>query len=161
MKETIMVRKHARNLNRIAAIVLALGPISGGVAQGATVHSEIPVVALPAVNPCNGESVALSGPFDNIFHVNSTADGFHVSIHDDAKLTGTGSLGNSYILSALGGDEFDVATVDGAYVTPFHGVVVSTGAAPNYLLDGIDHWNVSGGVLNFLGFTVTATTCEG
>ena len=156
-----MIIKYARSLNSIAAIVLALGPIGGGVAQGATVHSEIPVVGLPTVNPCNGESVPFSGPFDNIFHANSTADGFHVSIHDSAHLTGMGSLGNSYILSALGGDEFDVGTVDGAYVTPFHGVVVSAGGAPNYLVDGIDNWNVSGGVLNFLGFTVTATTCTG
>ena len=41
------------------------------------------------------------------------------------------------------------------------GVVVSTGGAPNYLVDGVDNWNVSGGVLNFLGFTATAITCTG
>lgn len=54
-----------------------------------------------------------------------------------------------------------VAGVDGTYVTPFHGVVVSKGGAPNYLVDGVDSWNVSGGVLNFLGFTATAITCTG
>jgi hypothetical protein len=156
-----MVMKHGRRFTRIAAIVLALVPIGGGAAQGATVHSEIPIVDLPIVNPCNSESVPLSGPFDIIFLVNSTANGFHVGILDTAHLTGTGSLGNSYILSALGGEQFDVAGVDGTYVTPFHGVVVSTGAAPNYLVDGIDNWNVSGGVLNFLGFTPTAITCTG
>ena len=51
--------------------------------------------------------------------------------------------------------------MDGPYTTPFHGVVVSTGAAPNYLVDGIDNWNASGGVLNFLGFIGTSTTCTG
>ena len=156
-----MAIEHRRRFIRIAAIVLALVSFGGGAAQGATVHSEIPVVDLPIANPCNGESVPFSGPFDIIFHVNSTANGFHVAIHDTAHLTGTGSLENSYILSALGGDQFDVAGVDGTYVTPFHAVVVSTGGAPNYLVDGVDNWNVSGGVLNFLGFTATAITCTG
>jgi hypothetical protein len=156
-----MTMTHANRLARIAAIVCALVLIGGGAAQGGTVHSGTLVVGLPTVNPCNGESVPFSGPFDNMFHVNSTADGFHVGIHASAHFTGAGNLGNAYILSALGGEEFDEGSVDGPYTTPFHGVVVSTGAAPNYLVDGIDNWNVSGGVLNFLGFIVTSTTCTG
>lgn len=144
----------------LAVLVLAAGALSGGVvlAADSTTISEI-TVSLPITNPCNGEAATVTGPFRTVFHVNATNSGFHLRISATTHLVGPGSLGNNYDLPSSGGGQFDVTTVDGTYITPFHAVVVSEGNAPNYLVDGIDNWMVSGGTLFFSGFTVTGVTC--
>jgi len=114
------------------------------------------------VSPCNGESVPFNGEIDVIVHGNQTPGGVHVVISDNTHGTGTGSQGNGYILSAQGNDQFDVATVDGVYVVPFHAEIISEGAAPNFSADGTDEVIVSGGqVTAFFLLSVTSTTCEG
>jgi len=113
-------------------------------ADGAT-HANFPTASVFAVSPCNGEGVLLSGPLDVIFHANQNGAGVHVNINSTFHGTGTGDQGNDYVVPAVGGDQFDVATADGTYIIPFHAEVISTGAAPNYAVEGTDTVIVLGG----------------
>src|SRR5262245_163208 len=159
-----MARGIGSRVSVVAGIVFALGPLGGGAAlagSSSTTRTKIPF-SMPVTSPCNGESVGFTGELAVIFHSNQSGSGMHVVISDTAQATGTGNLGNGYILSAQGNEQFDVPTVDGTYLVPFHAEVISEGAAPNFAVEGTDTAVVSGGVLTaFFLSGVTSFTCNG
>ncbi len=147
---------------RVAGIVFALAPLGGGAALAGTTHTQVPLTAFPVQSPCNGEVVFISGETDIIVHGNQGSGDVHVVISDNAHGTGTGNLENNYILSAQGMGQFDVPAVDGTYFVPFHAEIVSTGAAPNFAVEGIDTVVVSGGqVTAIFPSSITGFTCHG
>jgi hypothetical protein len=158
-----MARRVRSALLSVAWILFALGPGAGRAAlAGTTTHNQLPFTNFTVQSPCNGEVVPFNGDIDVIVHGNQTPGGVHVVISDNVHGTGTGSQGNDYILSAQGNDQFEVPTVDGVYVVPFHAEIISEGAAPNFSVEGADEVIVSGGqVTSFFLLSVTSTTCEG
>ena len=160
-----MTRGVASRIPLVGVIVFALCSLGGSAAlagNASTTHTQLPFTNFPVVNPCNGELVLFAGDVDIIVHANQNANGGHVLISDNTHATGTGDQGNEYILSAQGSGQFDVPTVDGTYLVPFHAEIISAGAAPNFAADGIDTVVVSGGqVTAFFVSSVTSTTCHG
>jgi hypothetical protein len=161
-----MARGFGSRLSVVAGIVFALGSLGGGAAlagSSSTTRTKM-LFSMPVQSPCNGEIVGFTGETAVIFHSNQSGSGMHVVISDTAQATGTGNLGNSYILSAQGNEQFDRPTVDGTYDVPFHAEIISEGAAPNFTVDGTDTAVVSGGVLTafFLSSVdVTSIACHG
>ena len=147
----------------VAWILFALGPGGGRAAlAGTTTHNQLPFTNFPVLSPCNGEFVPFDGEVDEIVHGNQNPKGVHVVISGNTHGTGTGNQGNSYILSSQASDQFDVATVDGVYVVPFHAEIISEGAAPNFSAEGTSEVIVSGGQATAVFvLSVTSTTCEG
>jgi hypothetical protein len=160
-----MTRGVASRLPLVAVIVFALCSLGGGTAlagNASTTHTQLPFTNFPVVSPCNGELVLFAGEVDIILHANQGGNGGHVVISDHTHATGTGDQGNGYILSGVGSGQFDVPTVDGTYLVPFHVEILTEGAAPNFAADGIDTVVVSGGqVTAFFVSSVTSTTCHG
>lgn len=68
------------------------------------------------VNTCNEETVLMSGTATRVRHDDGTGQ---VTVH----LTGTGDLGNTYVLNQRSTFQFNIRTVDA--------ILVSQGAAPN------------------------------
>ena len=157
-----MATRIASRLLLSAAIVFALAPLGGGTALAATTHTTLPFTNFLVLSPCNSELVPFAGQVDIIVHGNQNKSGTHVVISDNSHATGTGDQGNDYILSAQGSDQFDVVTVDGVYLVPFHAEIISEGAAPNFAVDGMYTVVVSGGqVTLFFVSSVTSATCHG
>jgi len=87
------------------------------------------------VNPCNSEIV--NGFLDVLIVLNRHSTGLadtHVNLHGSFHGELTGSLGNTYQVSAEGQDEADV--VSNRYDLPFHVNAVTEGSASNLTLDG-------------------------
>jgi hypothetical protein len=80
------------------------------------------------LNACNGESVHLSGELHAVTKASGAAGTDHIHGH----LTGTGSLGNEYVLnlqvrSATSGDPMTMTVTERA-------LLISKGSAPNQLV---------------------------
>jgi hypothetical protein len=157
-----MARRIASRLPLVAWIVFVLAPLGGGTALAGATHTTLPFSNFIVQSPCNGEVVPFAGQVDIILNGNQNHNGVHVVISDNGHSTGTGDQGNGYILSGQGSGQFDVATVDGVYVVPFHAEIISEGSAPNFAVEGTDTLVVSGGhVTVFFVSSVTSFTCHG
>ena len=123
-----------------AVLLLATMALAILAASGVALASQKPqIVRIPidetVLNPCNGESVHLTGTFQIVFHVTEDASGgFHLIAEGNAQgVKGVGTSGTQY--RATGGfwDELNTRSTGGV----FHSVAVfnliSQGAAPNFL----------------------------
>jgi hypothetical protein len=102
-------------------------------------------------NPCNSENVSLQGAADVMYHTNTTgAGGNHYGVEVRFKGTGTGNLGNNYVVSLLANGQFDAPTSTVGttlhFQTTYHAEFISKGKAPNFSLEGTIDVGVDNGV---------------
>lgn len=133
---------------------LSLVPLPASAASTVVVTNVIEPIEFPADNPCNGESILVSGEAHSTFvTVLDGAGGFHLLMFENLQhAVGVGDQGNEY-------------RVPGVAVTSFNGVVgheqtdilnfnfISKGPAPNFLQQEEFHITVKpdGTVATFRG----------
>src|SRR6266566_3541413 len=98
-------------------------------------------------NPCNGESVTLSGIAHELSQVTfNGSGGFHLEAHFNGNLTGTGTLGNTYVGNleenvVRNGPSLGVS--DRVFTHTFTTRLISEGLAPNFLTSVLGHFTVN------------------
>ena len=145
----------------LAAITMAMSLTLPSLA--ATIVNEDIPFSVNITNPCNNESVALSGTehlviletFDN-------NGGVHFDFHANFNITGTGDLGNNYVsnqeLHESGNTKVGAAA---AATFPIAFELISKGSAPNFLMLMLMHmtFNANGSVT--ASFDHFMTECQG
>ena len=123
-----MLRRQALFLALVFAS-LALAAAPGG-ADGALVRWRIPYVTF-GVNVCapgGGEAVTMTGTLQLM--LDTVGSGSQVSLLE-GHFTGTGLQGNNYVVDI---HERIFQAADGSFDHRFHAVIVSLGAAPNFMV---------------------------
>lgn len=89
---------------------------------------------VPAMCP-NQQPMVITGPTTIDYHVNSTADLPHVTLHLLIKADGQDQANNAYHAELEANGQFgDVAP---SYDVPFHSVWIGQGGAPNFSITGL------------------------
>lgn len=149
----------------LGAFALALSLVATGAAQADSPNCTtvtVPVV-FQETNPCNGELIAFTGSqtFTNCI-LNDASGGSHVSVNFLAQITGVGSLGNTYILNETGaGHQILDAQGNGELNVTVRALAVSTGAAPNFQVLGVEHETFSNFVVSNIWTMPLETDCSG
>jgi hypothetical protein len=113
------------------------------------------------VNPCNGEILVFNEHFHDSIAVTLNGNGgAFIDFHSEQSGSGSGNLGNQYVVNAVGNTELNFPV--GASITFMESEqVVATGSAPNFLLTDVFHLTVNpdGTTTSFRdGFT---SSCHG
>jgi hypothetical protein len=148
-KREVVHMKRIVGLVAVATIVAALiaGPVA---AQGETEHvpfsSEINTFV---VNPCNGESVLITGVATGFTQEVQTPSGrTFTKFHVVENGTGVGSEGNQYVYhQTFNGGQ--VGTLPLTATVPL--LVISQGSTDNFVVHQVVHFNVDG-QLEFIKF---------
>ena len=155
-------RKHTFVL-RLAVIGLVVSGLlarASGTVHAASVGRHEFIGSTSFTNPCNGETIVMSGPVTIVYHL-----GAQHTIHSTAKMTGIGSLGNTYHFMRGANGQFAAPTaVMGSslvFEVPFHGELISTGSAPNIAVSGTTTVFVENGQPLATRSLVDAGTCHG
>ena len=146
-------------LSTLVLVLLATVGVAGASAKAQ--HTQF-TGSIGIANPCNGETVSGTGP-TRIVYVERKG-GFVV--HFTFKVTTTGSLGHTYVLSFVANGQFAAPSGSGAGFTffdvPVHSQVVSKGSAPNFSFELGVRIFVAGGVATGASFIgPSSTTCHG
>lgn len=148
-------------------LALLLGGIlaftSAAPAWAATItRQDIPINRI-LTNPCNGESVILSGTAHTASSV--TVDGtgqFHLTAHFTGKITGAGSQGHTYVAvlnEQVAGNRF--GSVPGHLTHTFTTNLISIGSAPNFRTGVLQHFTVNADGTTAVSFVILPARCSG
>jgi len=126
-----MLRSIALASTLLLAVAAACAPPASQQAplpgSGTVVRQEHLTITDDQVNACNGESVHLAGDVHIVFNDHDGVRDAHVNGH----LTGTGSLGNDYLMNLQARADVPVGGVSFELVT--RQLLISKGGAPNQL----------------------------
>jgi hypothetical protein len=125
----------------LAAIVFALALTLPALAD--TVYNITFPVSFSVVNPCNGETVVVSGNEHDTLHMTMDGNGgfhgvFHMNLQD---VSGVGDQGNTYRIPATFHDNINGKVGEEETLTATSNVI-SQGSAPNFLLHDDTHITV-------------------
>jgi hypothetical protein len=132
----------------ITAVVAALAVsmvVTAPALGSATVFQQMEQgpLAFAITNPCNDETVYLSGDSFLVYVVTMDgAGGAHVEFHFFYHLTGEGGLGNAYQLLNVS-DEVANVPVGTAFTFAFQTLTVSSGSAGNFDITVLVHTTVN------------------
>ena len=155
-------RKHTfvLRLAMIAIVVSGLLACATGTVDAAGVERLEYIAPSSFISPCNGETIVVSGPVTLLYEA-----GRQHTIHLTAKLTGTGSLGNTYHIMVGTHGQFAAPTaVMGsvlAFEGPWQGEYISTGSDPNFAVSGTSTFFVENGQPLPMLLVADAATCHG
>ncbi len=132
-KKHFAVRSWPRSLllAPVLAVIFALMLVLPAFAD--TVSNTTETVNFTIVNACNGEVVAVTVTFHDVYRVTlDSSGGFHLGSHENDYGSGVGSLGNKYQINATFNNKFNgnVGQEETATAKIFF---VSQGSAPNDL----------------------------
>ena len=149
-----------------AAALLGVATPAVSLAQASTsVDRRTIPVTLDQLNPCNGETVVISGTID--ITTRTTIDGKgrkHIAFTDVPHLDGRGSTGAYKVVGvAREHDTFEVADSDlpmsQSFTARYH--VISQGKAPNYFEDFATHYSVDASGSADVQFSHSSSKCTG
>ena len=146
-------------------LALLLGAIfafmSVAPAWAATITNQDIPINRTLFNPCNGESVSLSGVAHEVSSV--TVDGtgqFHLAAHFTGTITGTGSQGNTY--TGLLNEQFTRnGSVPGDFTHTLTTELISNGSVPNFSTSVLEHFTVSANGTTTVSFDNFTASCSG
>jgi hypothetical protein len=160
--------KRARNIphlwSHLPSLALLLGVLfafmSAAPASAATITTQNIPINTTLSNPCNGESVTLSGVAHEVSSVTIDGTGqFHLAAHFAGTITGTGSQGNMYV-GVLNEQFTRNGSIPGTFTHTFTTKLTSNGSAPNFSSSILEHFTVSADgttTVSFLNFTATCS----
>jgi hypothetical protein len=146
--QRFLIARHLIGAVAITAVVAALAVsmvVTAPALASANVfqHIEQGPLALTVTNPCNGETVEMSGTaFLEYVVTMDAAGGAHLEAHFFYHLTGVGGLGNRYQLLNVS-DEAANVPVGQEFTFAFQTLTVSSGSAGNFDMTILVHTTVN------------------
>jgi hypothetical protein len=138
----------------------ALLLVAVNAAASVIVNVDIPISGA-VINPCNGETVTVSGVDHFTIHLTfDGAGGFHADSHSNIHITGTGSLGNSY----EGNEEINNPFIAKVGFESTFGLTfseISKGSAPNLEVHILQHITINPNGTVTVFFSNFTANCRG
>jgi hypothetical protein len=146
----------------LLGVVFALMLVPPAWAAPATVTNQDIPINTTLSNPCNGESVALSGVAHETSNVISNGSGgLLVMAHLNGNLTGTGSFGNKYVGNLEETFTRNVPSSGSEFTHTFTTILTSQGSAPNFTTAVLEHFTVNPDGTTTVSFTNFTSRCGG
>ena len=148
-----------------AAVFAAVTPQTSSAQASTSVDQRTIAVTFDQLNPCNGETVTISGTLDITTRTAIDSKGRkHIAFTDVPHLDGQGSTGAYKVLGvSREHDTFEVAASDlpmtQSFTSRYH--VISQGKAPNFFDDLATRYSIDANGTMDVQFTHSSTKCTG